>query len=430
MSLNIIILAAGRGTRMKSQLPKVLHPVAGKPMLRWIAETAITLNPKAIYPVIGFGAAQVRAQLNDLSVECVEQTEQLGTGHAVQQVLPLLDANDQVLVLVGDNPLISEATLTRLIDVTPKDGVGLLTVSLDNPTGLGRIIRDAKGQAVEIVEEKDASTAQRAITEINAGIYVFAVADLQRWLPNLKSHNQQGELYLTDVIAMAVAEGKTINTTHPDQEQEIWSVNDRVQLARLERYRQEQMANEIMLQGVTLHDPKRFDLRGELNVGQDVVIDVNVIIEGKVSLGNYVSIGPNVILKNVTIGDNTIIKSNCDIEDAIIAEQCEVGPFARLRPGTHLAKGAKVGNFVETKKANIGAGSKVSHLTYLGDAEIGKGVNIGAGTITCNYDGMNKFTTTIKDGAFIGSNSSLVAPVTIGKDATTIKGWQRPKKKD
>ncbi len=452
MSTSIVILAAGRGTRMKSQLPKVLHPLAGKPMLQWLLETAIKLNPKNINIVCGYGKAQVQAALSEFNVQFVEQAEQLGTGHAVKQALNNIQNSDRVLVLVGDTPLISKKTLENLL-ATPNHAIGLLTVNVSDAAGLGRIIRNEKNHVIGIVEHKDASDEQRKIKEINTGIMVLPTPALTKWLGEITNDNAQGEYYLTDVMALAVRDNIMIHAVQAEDVNEVSSVNDRVQLAQLERIKQMANAEEIMLQGVTLLDPARFDLRGDLIVGTDVTIDVNVIIEGQVKIGNRCKIGPNVILKDTTLSDDVVIKSNCDIDGAIIGSACEIGPFARIRPGTELAEHVKVGNFVETKKAKIAKGSKVNHLSYIGDTVMGSNVNIGAGTITCNYDGVNKSQTTIEDNVFVGSNSALVAPVTLGENSTigagsvitkdvpadeltvarakqvTIPGWQRPTKK-
>ncbi|MEC8427419.1 MAG: bifunctional UDP-N-acetylglucosamine diphosphorylase/glucosamine-1-phosphate N-acetyltransferase GlmU [Pseudomonadota bacterium] len=451
--LDIIVLAAGKGTRMKSALPKVLHPVGGKPMLGHVLDTARSLDAENLNVVIGHGAELVEEQFQADDVKFAIQAEQLGTGHAVQQAQQFIRPDAITLILYGDVPLILADTLAELINELPKTALALLTVELEDPTGYGRIIRDEDGKVTAIVEQKDASEEQTLIREGNTGVMAIWGEDLLRWLPQLQDNNEQKEYYLTDVIALAQAEGKTIRTVVVDEEREVLGVNDRQQQAVLERYYQQRKAEQAMRAGATLLDPSRFDCRGELTLGQDVIIDVNCVIEGKVSLGDGVVIGPNCHLKDTSIAAGTHVKANTVCEEATIGENCDVGPFARVRPGTVLAQGAKLGNFVETKKANIGVGSKVNHLTYIGDAEIGEGVNVGAGTITCNYDGVNKFKTEIKSGAFIGSNSSLVAPVTIGENATVaagstitsqvddeslgvargkqrnIKGWARPTKK-
>ncbi len=451
--LNIVILAAGKGTRMKSSLPKVLHPVAGKPMLGHVLDCARSLGESHIQIVVGHGSDTVTEHFQADDVHFVLQDQQLGTGHAVQQTLPYLDSDTTVLVLYGDVPLLRADTLERLVSQCNPDTLALLTVNLSDPVGYGRIVRNSAGEVEAIVEQKDASAEQLQICEGNTGVLAVNSQHLQRWLPQLSSDNAQSEFYLTDIIGMARADGLAIVTAQPQSEEEVLGVNDRRQQAQLERHYQQQQAAELMAAGVTLMDPARFDCRGELQVGHDVIIDINCIFEGRVTLGDGVIVGPNCTITNSTIAAGTVIKANSVIEDAVIGEQCDVGPFARVRPGTRMAKGAKLGNFVETKKAVIGEGSKVNHLTYIGDSEIGKNVNVGAGTITCNYDGVNKFKTTIGDGAFIGSNSSLVAPVTIGENATVgagstisgnvgdgqlavargkqrnIDGWKRPVKK-
>ncbi len=431
----------------------MLQPLAGKPILKWMVETAEKLNPESIYVVYGYCGDQVKSTLADKQdVNWILQKEQLGTGHAVTQVLPHIKDDQQVLILVGDTPLIELSTLESLIDITPKHDVGLLTVNVEKPTGLGRIIRNVKGNVTAIVEDKDATAQQGLIKEINTGIMVINGKDLKHWLPQLKNNNNQNEYYLTDIMDLAVHDGRRVYTAQPHHQEEVLTVNNRQQLAGLERYYQESMADLLMQQGVSLYDPKRFDLRGTINCGEDVTIDINVIIEGDVTLGNDVTIGPHVTLRNVTIGDGSIIKASCDIDSAIIGKNCEIGPFARIRPGTTLADAVKIGNFVETKNTTISNNSKVNHLTYLGDAVVGNNVNIGAGTITCNYDGVNKHQTIIEDNAFVGSNSQLIAPVTIGKGAyigsgstiskdapaekltlsrarqTTIEKWRPPQK--
>lgn len=420
--LDIVVLAAGKGTRMKSNLPKVLHPVAGRPLLGHVLDTARSFNDAQLHVVIGHGAELVEQRLAGDDVQFVMQAEQLGTGHAVQQAAPALRADATVLILYGDVPLIKSSTLAQLVETVAEGAMGLLTVKLEDPTGYGRIVRNAEGLVTAIVEQKDANSEQLTINEVNTGVMAMRNADLQRWLPQLSSDNAQKEYYLTDVIALAQGEGIVINTVNPDSEMEVLGVNNRQQQAELERYYQQHLAEQLMVDGVTLIDPNRFDCRGSLSAGNDVEIDINCVFEGDVKLGNNVKIGPNCVITNSSVGDNTVIKANSVLEDAVVADHCDIGPFARLRPGTNLASKAKIGNFVETKKANIGVGSKVNHLTYIGDAEIGEGANIGAGTITCNYDGVNKSKTEIGDGAFIGSNSSLVAPVKIGAGATVGAG--------
>jgi len=422
MSLNIIILAAGQGKRMCSKLPKVLHTLAGKPLLQRVVETAAQLHPTAIYVVYGHQGEQVRTACQKLPVQWVEQTAQLGTGHAVAQVLPLLNDCDQALILVGDTPLITAETLQKLIAATPANTVGLVTAILANPTGLGRVLRNADQKILGIVEEKDASETQRQIKEINTGIILAPVQHLRRWLAQVKNNNAQGEYYLPDIISMAVQEGISITTFTATSSYEVQGINDRAQLAELERYHQRNVAQQLMLKGVTLLDPQRFDLRGDLEIAADVTIDVNVIIEGKVSIGANSYIGPHSVLRNVIIGDNVTINSHCVMEDSEIGAGCIVGPFARLRPGAQLAAGAHIGNFVEVKKSSIGAGSKINHLSYIGDATIGQDVNIGAGTITCNYDGVNKHQTIIGDNVHIGSDTQLIAPVSVGAGATVAAG--------
>ncbi|GAB3109886.1 UDP-N-acetylglucosamine diphosphorylase/glucosamine-1-phosphate N-acetyltransferase [Aestuariicella hydrocarbonica] len=451
--LDIVILAAGKGTRMKSALPKVLHPVAGKPMLGHVLDCARALGSSQMNVVIGHGSELVATRFEAADVCFVQQDEQLGTGHAVQQALPNLRPGAVALILYGDVPLIQSSTLARLIDSVTDETLGLLTVELSDPTGYGRIVRDEQGRVTSIVEQKDASKEQLEITEGNTGVIAARADDLMRWLPALSNDNAQGEYYLTDIIAMAQGEGKFIVTEHPASENEVLGVNNRQQQAQLERFYQQRQAERLMDEGVTLLDPARFDCRGELAVGHDVTIDVNCVFEGQVTLGNNVTVGSNCCLINTTVADGTVIKPNTMLEDAVVGEACDIGPYARVRPGTVLAAGAKLGNFVETKKAVIGKGSKVNHLSYIGDTEIGDAVNVGAGTITCNYDGVNKSKTRIGDGAFIGSNTSLVAPVDIGAGATVgagstissnvgehelgvargkqrnIQGWKRPTKK-
>ena len=449
--LSVVILAAGKGTRMRSSLPKVLHPVAHKAMVQHVIDTALALNGRQLCLVYGHGGEQMQQAIRTPLV-WVEQAEQLGTGHAVAQALPQLADDDTVLILYGDVPLIREQTLRALLAAKPANGLALLTVTLANPTGYGRILRDAAGEVTGIVEEKDASAEQRLVREVNTGFMAANGGDLRRFLAALKNDNAQGEYYLTDVIAMARNAGLPIATTSVTDPLEVEGANNRAQLAALERGFQQRAAHELMMAGVTLRDPARFDLRGSLSCGQDVVIDTNVIIEGKVVLADGVTIGSGCLLKDCTIGAGTEVKAYSVVEGAAIGAGCSIGPLARLRPGTVLADDAHVGNFVEIKKASLGQGSKANHLTYLGDAEIGSGVNVGAGTITCNYDGANKHVTIIEDGAFIGSDSQLVAPVRIGKNATVgagstvtrdvgegelvitrvkqrhIEGWQRPVK--
>ncbi len=452
MAFSVVVLAAGKGTRMKSALPKVLHPIGGEPMVQRIINTAESLDTEAVHLIYGHGGEQLKASLQGKTINWCLQAEQLGTGHAVMQAAEHIKDNEDVMILVGDAPLIKAETLQRLINVKAGCDLALLTVELDDPTGMGRIVRE-NDNIVAIVEHKDATDAQRAIREINTGMMMMAGSDLKRWLNALTNQNAQGEYYLTDVIAMAAAEGKTIQAAHPDLPVEVEGVNNRVQLARLERTLQRWQADALMMNGVTLADPERLDIRGSLSTGEDVFIDVNTVVKGKVTLGSNVHIGPNCVLIDCDIADNAVIEANSIIEQARVGAHCTVGPYARLRPGAVLERNAKVGNFVEIKKARLGEGAKANHLTYLGDADIGAHSNIGAGTITCNYDGVNKSKTLIGENAFIGSNSALVAPVEIGAGATVaagsiitskvpddalavarskqrnIAGWQRPVKK-
>ena len=450
--LHVVILAAGEGKRMKSALPKVLQPVAGRPMLAHVIATARQLAPAAIHVVYGHGGEQVRAAFADQAdLLWVEQAERLGTGHAVQQAVPAVPDHARVLVLYGDVPLITAETLRRLLDVEAP--LAVLVAELENPGGYGRIVRDAEGRVARIVEEKDADEAERAIRAVNTGIVAADAGALAVWLRELRNDNAQGEYYLTDVFALAAAEYRPAEIVLVHDPLEVEGANDRWQLAQLERAYQRRAARAVCLQGARLADPSRFDLRGELIVGHDVEIDVDVVIEGRVELGDGVRIGPFCRLKDVRLGAGTEVRAHCDLEGAVVEGAAQIGPFARLRPGTVLADGVHIGNFVETKNAKLGTGSKANHLTYLGDAVVGAGVNVGAGTITCNYDGANKHVTTIEDGAFIGSNTSLVAPVRVGRDATigagsvitreapagklslargrqtVIEGWERPKKK-
>ncbi|UTW05917.1 bifunctional UDP-N-acetylglucosamine diphosphorylase/glucosamine-1-phosphate N-acetyltransferase GlmU [Pseudomonas benzenivorans] len=451
MSLDIVILAAGQGTRMRSALPKVLHPVAGKSMLGHVVDTARQLSPQGIHVVIGHGAETVRERLASEDLNFVLQREQLGTGHAVAQALPALTA-ERVLILYGDVPLIEQATLERLLHKVADDQLALLTVDLNDPTGYGRIVRDADGVVQAIVEHKDATPAQRQICEGNTGILAVPGKRLGDWLGRLSNSNAQGEYYLTDVIAMAVADGLVVATEQPLDAMEVQGANDRIQLAELERHYQQRAARQLMAQGVTLRDPARFDLRGEVTVGRDVLIDINVILEGRVVIEDGVEIGPNCVIKDSTLRTGAVVKANSHLDGAELGSGADCGPFARLRPGAVLGAKAHVGNFVELKNAVLGEGAKAGHLSYLGDAEIGARSNIGAGTITCNYDGANKFRTVMGEDVFIGSNSALVAPVNLGDRATTgagsvvttdvpadglavgrakqrnIQGWKRPVK--
>ena len=421
MSLEIVILAAGQGTRMRSALPKVLHPIAGNSMLGHVIHSARQLDPQRIHVVIGHGADVVRERLAADDLNFVLQDKQLGTGHATAQAVPFIDA-DTVLILYGDVPLIEVETLQRLLKHVVPGQMGLLTVELDDPTGYGRIVRDADGKVAAIVEHKDASEAQRAITEGNTGILAVPADRLADWMSRLSNNNAQGEYYLTDVIEMAVSDGLVVATEQPQDPMEVQGANDRKQLSELERHYQLRAGRRLMTQGVTLRDPARFDVRGEVSVGRDVLIDINVILEGKVIIEDDVEIGPNCVIKDSTLRKGVVIKANSHIEGAILGEGSDAGPFARLRPGTVLEARAHVGNFVELKNAHMGEGAKAGHLTYLGDAEIGARTNIGAGTITCNYDGANKWKTVLGADVFIGSNNSLVAPVDISNGATTAAG--------
>ena len=421
MSLDIVILAAGQGTRMRSALPKVLHPVAGNSMLGHVIHSARQLSPQGIHVVVGHGADLVREQLAADDLNFVLQDKQLGTGHAVAQAVPAITA-DTVLILYGDVPLIEVETLQRLLTLVNDQQLGLLTVTLDDPAGYGRIVRDEHDRVTAIVEHKDASEAQKAIREGNTGILAVPGKRLADWLGRLSNNNAQGEYYLTDVIAMAVNDGLTVATAQPLDAMEVQGANDRKQLADLERHYQLREARRLMALGVTLRDPSRFDVRGEVTVGRDVMIDINVILEGRVVIEDDVSIGPNCVIKDSTLRKGAIIKANSHLEGAIVGEAADAGPFARLRPGSVLGPRAHVGNFVELKNAEMGEGAKAGHLTYLGDAVIGARTNIGAGTITCNYDGANKHKTVLGEDVFIGSNNSLVAPVTIATGASTAAG--------
>jgi bifunctional UDP-N-acetylglucosamine pyrophosphorylase/glucosamine-1-phosphate N-acetyltransferase len=421
MSLDIVILAAGQGTRMRSALPKVLHPVAGDSMLGHVIHSARQLSPQGIHVVIGHGAQLVRERLAADDLNFVLQDKQLGTGHAVAQALPVLTA-ETVLILYGDVPLIEVETLQRLLKQVNAEQLGLLTVNLDDPTGYGRIVRNEQNRVCAIVEHKDATDAQKAITEGNTGILAVPGKRLADWLGRLSNNNAQGEYYLTDVIAMAVGDGLVVATEQPHDAMEVQGANDRKQLAELERHYQLRAARRLMAQGVTLRDPARFDVRGEVTVGRDVLIDINVILEGRVVIEDDVVIGPNCVIKNSTLRKGAVVKANSHLEGAIMGEGSDAGPFARLRPGSVLEARAHVGNFVEMKNAHLGEGAKAGHLTYLGDARIGARTNIGAGTITCNYDGANKHMTVMGEDVFIGSNNSLVAPVNISDGATTAAG--------
>lgn len=450
--LSVVILAAGKGTRMYSDLPKVLHPIAGKPMVKHVIDTVKALEAKQIHLIYGHGGDLMQQRLAAEPVNWVLQAEQLGTGHAMQQAAPFFADDENILMLYGDGPLITQATLEKLIAAKPDNGIALLTVVLENPTGYGRIIRE-NGSVVAIVEQKDANPEQLKIKEINTGVMVASGASFKKWLAQLNNNNAQGEYYITDVIAMATRDGYKVEAVQASDLMEVEGANNRLQLAALERYYQKTQAEKLLLAGVSVIDPARFDLRGSVTHGKDVEIDVNVILEGEIKLGHRVKIGAGSVLKNCEIGDDVEIKPYSVIEDTVIGNQAKIGPFSRLRPGTNLADETHVGNFVEIKNAEIAKGSKVNHLTYVGDAQIGANCNIGAGVITCNYDGANKFKTIIGDNVFVGSDTQLVAPVTVASGSTIgagstitkdvaqdelvitrvpqrhIQGWKRPTKK-
>ncbi|MDJ0712502.1 MAG: bifunctional UDP-N-acetylglucosamine diphosphorylase/glucosamine-1-phosphate N-acetyltransferase GlmU [Woeseiaceae bacterium] len=452
MGLSTIILAAGQGTRMRSDLPKVLQPLAGRPLLGHVLDCAAALSADDVCVVYGHGGETVRNFFADNSLRWALQAEQLGTGHAVQQAMPDTPDGNRVLILFGDVPLLTAATCERLISETPQDDVAVLTVDMDDPTGYGRVIRE-DGNVSCIVEEKDAGPEEKAICEINTGVMVCPTDKLRGWLADLGNDNAQGEYYLTDVIAMAVNDGVIVHGVKADSWTEVMGINDKKQLAEAERALQARLVDELMARGVGFADPARVDIRGSLTCGKDVFIDINAVFEGDVALGDGVTIESNNLVRESSLGAGTVVHSNCHIEGATTGSDCEIGPYARLRPGASLADNVKIGNFVEVKKSTIADGSKVNHLTYIGDAEIGQRVNVGAGTITCNYDGANKHKTTIGDGAFIGSGVQLVAPVNVGTNATVgagatitkdvgddelaierarqraVTGWQRPKKK-
>jgi len=452
--LEIVILAAGKGTRMYSELPKVLHELGSRPLLGHVLASARAISGDVIHVVYGHGGEKVPARFAGETLTWVLQSEQLGTGHALKQAMPQVAQDAMVLVLYGDVPLIQVGTLRQLLAAAGERTLAILTAELDEPGGYGRIVRERGGKVARIVERKDASAEELAIKEINTGFLAAPARLLNGWLASLNNENAQGEYYLTDVIAMAVADGVEVATVQPAREWEIMGVNSKQELAQLERIYQGNQAAALMQQGVTLRDPARFDLRGELSAGSDVRIDINVILEGKVELGDGVEIGPNSLIRDARIESGTIVQANCVIEGADIGRRCRIGPFARIRPETRIADAAHIGNFVELKKSNIGEGSKINHLSYVGDSEVGKAVNIGAGTITCNYDGVSKHRTIIGDNVFIGSGTQLVAPVTVGDDAfigagstisrdapsgeltlsrvkqQTVGGWRRPKKGD
>jgi bifunctional UDP-N-acetylglucosamine pyrophosphorylase/glucosamine-1-phosphate N-acetyltransferase len=450
--LEVVVLAAGKGTRMRSDLPKVLHILAGRPLLAHVLDSVHTLGARAIHVVYGHGGERVPRAFANAGAQWVCQDRQLGTGHAVAAAIPGIPDEATVLVVYGDVPLIRPGTLRALVAAAEESRLALLTAELDEPASYGRIVREA-GKVSRIVEFKDADEPTRAIREINTGFLAAKASDLRRWLSRLDADNAQGEYYLTDVVALAVAEGVSVATENPATVSEIEGINSKIELARLERQYQMNKAQELMDQGVVLRDPARFDLRGELVAGRDVVIDINVILEGKVELGDNVQIGPNCVIRDSTIGAGSRVLANCVIEESRIGAGCRVGPFARLRPGAELADRAQVGNFVEIKNSKVAEGSKINHLTYIGDTTMGSGVNVGAGSVTANYDGANKHRTIIGDNASIGANSVLIAPVTVGRDATlgagtilrkdapegeltvssgrerTVKGWKRPQKK-
>ena len=453
MPISVVILAAGQGKRMKSDLPKVLQPVAGRPLLKHVIDTARELSASDIHVVYGHGGELVREALASENVTWALQAEQLGTGHAVQQAMSGVPDDHLVLILFGDVPLVQSATMQRLVEAaTNGDALGVLSVRMKDPTGYGRIVRDRAGTVARIVEHQDANQKERAIDEVNTGLMAASAQRMREWLSQLRNDNAQSEYYLTDVVVLAAKSGLKINAILADSEGEVLGVNDKVQLAEVEAIYRKRRAIELMLQGVTLVDPARFDARGPVTVGRDVHIDVNVVFEGVVKLGQRVRIGPNVVIRDSEIGDDTVVFPNCVIDRASIGPNCNIGPFARFRPSSSLAQGVHVGNFVEVKNSILGAGAKANHLTYLGDATVGEKVNVGAGTITCNYDGVNKWRTEIGAGAFIGSGAMLVAPVKIGAGATigagstitkdapddkltlerskqlTLDGWKRPVK--
>ncbi len=453
MPLSVVILAAGQGKRMASDLPKVLQPLAGRPLLAHVVATARSLKPDAIHIVHGHGGESVRAAIAGADIRWALQAEQKGTGHAVVQAMPGIPDDHTVLVLYGDVPLIRAATLSDLVARAGPKFLALLSARLDDPAGYGRVIRDTAGRVARIVEHKDANHKERAIPEINTGVLAAPAARLRSWLGALKADNAQGEYYLTDCIGAAVRDGCAVEAVIAETAAEVLGVNDKFQLAEVEAAHRRTRATELMRAGVTIVDPARIDIRGDVSVGRDVVLDVNVILAGKVKLGDGVHIGPNCLVRDCEIGAGTVINANCVLESSVIGANCSIGPFARMRPGNRLADGVHIGNFVELKNSEIGAGSKANHLSYVGDTTIGSRVNVGAGTVTCNYDGANKYRTEIGDGAFIGSGTMLVAPVSVGKDATigagstitkpapagkltversrqqTIENWKRPEKK-
>jgi len=422
MNLSVVILAAGQGTRMKSALPKVLHPVAGRPLLAHVVATAQRLAPERIVVVHGHGGDLLRERLGDLPVLWAEQREQLGTAHAVMQALPLLPVDGTALVLYGDVPLIRASTLEGLLHAQAATGFALLTVTLPDPTGYGRILRDAEGAISRIVEQKDASATEREIPEVNTGVLAVQTALLRAWLPGIGNSNSQGEFYLTDLVQIAVAEGHAVTAVAAPEPFEVAGVNNRVELARVERAFQQASAEALLLAGTTLADPARFDLRGDLSTGRDVCIDVDVVIEGRVHLGDGVRIGPFCLLRDCELGAGTEVLGHSTLDGVQAGAQCRIGPYARLRPGTVLGDGAHIGNFVEVKQSTIGPGSKVNHLSYVGDTLMGSNCNIGAGTITCNYDGAAKHMTLLGNEVFVGSDVQLIAPVRVGDGATIAAG--------
>ena len=452
MQLAVVILAAGQGKRMNSDLPKVLQPLAGCPLLKHVIRAARGLSPANIYVVYGHGGAQVQAALSSEHVEWIPQAQQLGTGHAVMQAMAVIPDTHTVLVLYGDVPLIRAATLNKLVAAAAQGALAVLSVNLDEPEGYGRILRDADGRVRAIIEHKEASPAQLKISEVNSGLLCAPAGPLREWLLGLRSDNAQGEYFLTDVVAGAVQAGNTVEVIPAASEVEVMGINDKIQLAQAEAALRRERAAALMLAGATLADPSRIDIRGEVEIGRDVFIDINAVLIGKVRLAAAVKIGPNCVIVDSEIGAGTEVFANCVVDNAIVAENCRIGPFARLRPGTNLHHDVHIGNFVEVKNTEVGAGSKANHLSYLGDSRVGKDVNVGAGSITCNYDGANKWPTVIDDGAFIGSGSMMVAPLRIGAGATigagstigastpagkltlersqqiTVASWSRPRK--
>jgi bifunctional UDP-N-acetylglucosamine pyrophosphorylase/glucosamine-1-phosphate N-acetyltransferase len=452
MDVSVVILAAGQGTRMRSDLPKVLQPLAGRPLLAHVVDTAQTLEPRHVVVVYGHGGDRVQEAFDGQEIVWALQAEQLGTGHAVMQALPHLEPDQTVLILCGDVPLVRAATIASLASAADGDTLAVLTTDVPDSTGYGRIIRDVDNHVTAIVEERDATDEQRRIREINTGLMACPVARLSKWLERIAPDNAQGEYYLTDIVGCALEDGVAVVPVDADDHTEVLGINDKRQLAVAEANYRARIADELMTQGVTLIDPQRIDVRGSLTCGRDVIIDINAVFEGNVELGDGVRVGPNAVIRDTSIGPGTEIHPHCILEQSRIGANCQIGPYARTRPGVEMADESKLGNFVEVKKSRIGRGSKVNHLTYIGDAIIGENVNVGAGTITCNYDGANKHLTTIGDGAFIGSGVELVAPVDIGAGATigagstitkpapadtltlerarqtVIKGWKRPVK--